>query len=170
MFKAGLFLGAGSVMHGMHDDVNMRHYGALRKSMAITYVTFGLGYLAILGIPPFAGFWSKDEIIKAAFHQGTLIGLVTLVGAGVTAFYMTRLMAMTFFGTARWQDGVHPHDIGTILDREGVAVRVGHHCAQPLMERLGIVGTVRASFGLYNTLAEADALVDAVAQVKEFFA
>ena len=109
-FKAGMFLGAGSVMHGMHDDVNMRHYGALRKSMAITYVTFGLGYLAILGIPPFAGFWSKDEIIKAAFHQGTLIGLVTLVGAGVTAFYMTRLMAMTFFGTARWQDGVHPHE------------------------------------------------------------
>lgn len=109
-FKAGMFLGAGSVMHGMHDNVNMRRYGALRKSMVVTYITFGLGYLAIIGIPPFAGFWSKDEIIKAAFHQSTLTGLVTLLGAGVTAFYMTRLMAMTFFGKARWEDGVHPHE------------------------------------------------------------
>ena len=109
-FKAGMFLGAGSVMHGMHDNVNMRRYGALRKSMVVTYITFGLGYLAILGIPPFAGFWSKDEIIKAAFGQNTFIGLVTLIGAGITAFYMTRLMAMTFFGTARWEDDVHPHE------------------------------------------------------------
>jgi len=109
-FKAGMFLGAGSVMHGMHDNVNMRRYGNLRKSMVITYVTFGLGYLAILGIPPFAGFWSKDEIIHAAFHKGVVVGLVTLVGAGITAFYMTRMMAMTFFGTARWEDDVHPHE------------------------------------------------------------
>lgn len=109
-FKAGMFLGAGSVMHGMHDNVNMRRYGALRKSMVITYVTFGLGYLAILGIPPFSGFWSKDEIIKAAFDRGLFVGLVTLVGAGITAFYMTRMMAMTFFGTARWEDDVHPHE------------------------------------------------------------
>ena len=109
-FKAGMFLGAGSVMHGMHDNVNMRRYGALRKSMQITYVTFGFGYLAILGIPPFAGFWSKDEIIKAAFDRGMFVGLVTLVGAGITAFYMTRMMAMTFFGTARWEDEVHPHE------------------------------------------------------------
>ena len=109
-FKAGMFLGAGSVMHGMQDNVNMRRYGALRKSMVITYATFGLGYLAILGIPPFAGFWSKDEIIKAAFHRGFLVGLITLIGAGITAFYMTRMMAMTFFGTARWEDDVHPHE------------------------------------------------------------
>lgn len=109
-FKAGMFLGAGSVMHGMHDNVNMRRYGALRSAMKVTYVTFGLGFLAIIGIPPFAGFWSKDEIIKAAFHQNTLIGLVTLIGAGITAFYMTRMMAMTFFGTARWEDDVHPHE------------------------------------------------------------
>lgn len=124
-FKAGMFLGAGSVMHGMHDDVNMRHYGALRKSMAITYVTFGFGYLAILGIPPFAGFWSKDEIIKAAFHQGTWIGLITLVGAGVTAFYMTRVMAMTFFGTARWQDGVHPHESPKTMTIPMIILAVG---------------------------------------------
>ncbi len=109
-FKAGMFLGAGSVMHGMHDSVDMRRYGALRKSMVITYITFGLGYLAILGIPPFAGFWSKDEIIKAAFDKGIFVGLITLIGAGVTAFYMTRMMAMTFFGKARWEDDVHPHE------------------------------------------------------------
>ena len=124
-FKAGMFLGAGSVMHGMHDDVNMRHYGALRKSMAITYATFGLGYLAIIGIPPFAGFWSKDEIIHAAFHQGTLIGLVTLVGAGITAFYMTRVMAMTFFGTARWQDGVHPHESPATMTIPMIVLSIG---------------------------------------------
>ena len=124
-FKAGMFLGAGSVMHGMHDDVNMRHYGALRKSMAITYVTFGFGYLAIIGIPPFAGFWSKDEIIKAAFHQGTWIGLITLVGAGVTAFYMTRMMAMTFFGTARWQEGVHPHESPKTMTIPMIILAVG---------------------------------------------
>jgi NADH-quinone oxidoreductase subunit L len=110
MFKAGLFLGAGSVMHGMHDDVNMRHYGAIRGAMSFTYVTFGLGYLAIIGIPPFAGFWSKDEIIHAAFGENTIVGIATLLGAGVTAFYMTRMMAMTFFGTARWEKGVHPHE------------------------------------------------------------
>lgn len=110
MFKAGLFLGAGSVMHGMHDDVNMRHYGALRGFMKFTYATFGLGFLAIIGIPPFAGFWSKDEIIHVAFSQSTIVGLATLIGAGVTAFYMTRMMTMTFFGEARWEDGVHPHE------------------------------------------------------------
>jgi NADH-quinone oxidoreductase subunit L len=110
LFKAGLFLGAGSVMHGMNDDVNMRHYGALRTSLKITYATFGLGYLAILGVPPFAGFWSKDEIIRVAFEQNFWIGMCTLLGAGVTAFYMTRMMAMTFFGEARWEKGVHPHE------------------------------------------------------------
>jgi NADH-quinone oxidoreductase subunit L len=115
MFKAGLFLGAGSVMHGMHDDVNMRHYGALRTMMKITYVTFGLGFLAIIGIPPFAGFWSKDEIIHAAFGQNTFVGAAALLGAGVTAFYMTRMMAMTFFGEARWQDDVHPHESPAVM-------------------------------------------------------
>jgi NADH-quinone oxidoreductase subunit L len=115
MFKAGLFLGAGSVMHGMHDDVNMRHYGALRTMMKITYVTFGLGFLAIIGIPPFAGFWSKDEIIHAAFGQNTFVGVAALLGAGVTAFYMTRMMAMTFFGEARWQDDVHPHESPAVM-------------------------------------------------------
>jgi len=113
-FKAGMFLGAGSVMHGMNDEVNMRRYGALRKFMPITFVTFGLGYLAILGVPPFAGFYSKDMIIETAFNaggvKGILLGSVTLLGAGITAFYMTRVMILTFTGTKRWDENAHPHE------------------------------------------------------------
>ncbi len=114
-FKANMFLGAGSVMHGMNDDVNMRHYGALRTSMKITFVTFAFGYLAILGIPPFAGFFSKDKIIEAAFADNTIIGLCALLGAGITAFYMTRVMLMTFFGKKRWADDVHPHESPAVM-------------------------------------------------------
>ena len=113
-FKAGMFLGAGSVMHGMNDEVNMRKYGALRKFMPITFATFGLGYLAILGVPPFAGFYSKDMIIETAFNaggaKGIILGSVTLLGAGITAFYMTRVMILTFTGTKRWDDEAHPHE------------------------------------------------------------
>ncbi|GAB2710189.1 NADH-quinone oxidoreductase subunit L [Kitasatospora kifunensis] len=115
-FKAGLFLGAGSVMHGMNDEVNMRHYGGLRKYMPVTFVTFGLGYLAIIGFPGLSGFFSKDKIIEAAFAkggtEGWILGAVTLIGAAVTAFYMTRVMILTFFGEKRWQpdaDGHQPH-------------------------------------------------------------
>ncbi|WP_433567767.1 NADH-quinone oxidoreductase subunit L [Nocardia sp. CA-151230] len=113
-FKAGLFLGAGSVMHAMDDETDMRRYGGLRKLLPVTYVTFGLGYLAILGVPPFAGFWSKDRIIEAAFAHsgfgGIITGLAALCGAGITAFYMTRVMILTFFGERRWRAGVHPHE------------------------------------------------------------
>ncbi|MEV8374306.1 NADH-quinone oxidoreductase subunit L [Kribbella sp. NPDC056861] len=109
-FKANMFLGAGSVMHGMNDDVNMRHYGGLAKYMKVTFATFAFGYLAILGIPPFAGFFSKDKIIEAAFADNIVIGLCALLGAGITAFYMTRLMLMTFFGEKRWEKDVHPHE------------------------------------------------------------
>jgi len=113
-FKAGMFLGAGSVMHGMNDEVNMRKYGALRKFMPITFATFGLGYLAILGVPPFAGFYSKDMIIETAFNaggvKGIILGSVTLLGAGITAFYMTRVMILTFTGTKRWDENAHPHE------------------------------------------------------------
>ncbi|MGW6198452.1 NADH-quinone oxidoreductase subunit L [Kribbella sp. NPDC055110] len=114
-FKANMFLGAGSVMHGMNDDVNMRHYGALRTPMKITFVTFAFGYLAILGIPPFAGFFSKDKIIEAAFADNTVVGLCALLGAGITAFYMTRVMLMTFFGKKRWADDVHPHESPAVM-------------------------------------------------------
>ena len=108
-FKAGLFLGAGSVMHGMNDEVDMRKYGGLRKYMPITFVTFGLGYLAIIGFPGLSGFFSKDKIIEAAFAkggtEGWILGGVALLGAAITAFYMTRVMLMTFFGEKRWQPG-----------------------------------------------------------------
>ncbi|MEU6115502.1 NADH-quinone oxidoreductase subunit L [Streptomyces sp. NPDC047117] len=111
-FKAGLFLGAGSVMHGMNDEVDMRRYGGLRKHMPVTFVTFGLGYLAIIGFPGLSGFFSKDKIIEAAFAsggtQGWILGAATLLGAGITAFYMTRVMLMTFFGEERWRKAPTP--------------------------------------------------------------
>ncbi|BEP12557.1 NADH-quinone oxidoreductase subunit L [Acidothermaceae bacterium B102] len=113
-FKANMFLGAGSVMHGMNDEVNMRKYGGLRKVMPITFWTFAAGYLAIIGCPPFSGFWTKDKIIEVAFDKGGtsgwIFGILALLGAGLTAFYMTRLMAMTFFGEKRWVEGTHPHE------------------------------------------------------------
>ncbi len=113
-FKAGMFLGAGSVMHGMNDEVNMRRYGALRKFMPITFITFGLGYLAIIGVPPFAGFYSKDLIIETAFNaggiKGILLGSTALLGAVITAFYMTRVMVLTFTSPKRWEEDQHPHE------------------------------------------------------------
>jgi len=159
MFKAGLFLGAGSVMHGMHDDVNMRHYGALRTMMKVTYVTFGLGFLAIIGIPPFAGFWSKDEIIHVAFAQNTLVGLATLLGAGVTAFYMTRMMAMTFFGEARWEDDVHPHESPAVMTIPMIVLAFGSVFGGMAMLFLGdiehwlepVTGFAEPEHGVSNT-------------------
>lgn len=115
VFKAGLFLGAGSVMHGMNDNVNMRRYGALRSVMVITFITFMAGYLAIIGIPPFSGFWSKDEIVHAAFERGWFIGGATVLAAGITGFYMTRMVAMTFFGKKRWETDVHPHESPAVM-------------------------------------------------------
>jgi NADH-quinone oxidoreductase subunit L len=114
-FKANLFLGAGSVMHAMDDNVNMRRYGALRASLPITFATFACGYLAIIGFPGLSGFWSKDRIIEAAFNDNAVIGVGALVGAGITAFYMTRLMIMTFFGEKRWQQQAHPHESPLVM-------------------------------------------------------
>ncbi|QGN58291.1 NADH-quinone oxidoreductase subunit L [Nostocoides sp. HKS02] len=117
-FKAGMFLGAGSVMHGMDDQVDMRRFGGLSGAMKITWVTFGFGWLAILGVPPFSGFWSKDKIIEAAFigegWRPWVFGGAALIGAGITAFYMSRLFFMTFHGKRRWVDSgpgaLHPHE------------------------------------------------------------
>jgi NADH-quinone oxidoreductase subunit L len=120
-FKAGLFLGAGSVMHAMHDEVDMRRFGGLARHLPITFVTFGLGYLALIGFPFLSGYFSKDEIIAAAFDEpgwrGWVFGGAALLAAGITAFYMTRLMLMTFFGEKRWKDlrtadgrEYHPHE------------------------------------------------------------
>jgi len=114
-FKANMFLGAGSVMHAMDDDVDMRHYGALQKMLPVTFLTFAMGYLAIIGFPGFAGFWSKDKIIETAFGQNLVVGLAALLGAGITAFYMTRLMLMTFFGEKRWEEDVHPHESPKVM-------------------------------------------------------
>ncbi|MFC7220284.1 NADH-quinone oxidoreductase subunit L [Streptomyces polyrhachis] len=128
-FKAGLFLGAGSVMHGMNDEVDMRKYGGLWRSMPWTFATFGLGYLAIIGFPFLSGFYSKDGIIEAAFGkggtQGLILGGATLLGAGITAFYMTRMMLMTFFGEKRWEalnaeagegeKAFHPHESPMVM-------------------------------------------------------
>ena len=128
-FKAGMFLGAGSVMHGMHDQVDMRRFGALRTAMVVTWVTFGLGWLAILGVPPFSGFFSKDKIIEAAFigegWQPWVFGLTALIGAGLTAFYMSRLFFMTFHGKARWTDEQHPHESPAIMTAPMIVLAVG---------------------------------------------
>ncbi len=114
-FKANMFLGAGSVMHAMDDDVDMRHYGALRKMLPVTFLTFAMGYLAIIGFPGFSGFWSKDKIIETSFTENTWVGLAALLGAGITAFYMTRLMLMTFFTDKRWEPDVHPHESPKVM-------------------------------------------------------
>ena len=114
-FKANMFLGAGSVMHAMDDDVDMRHYGALRKLVPVTFLTFAMGYLAIIGFPGFSGFWSKDKIIETAFGQSITIGLLAMLGAGITGFYMTRLMLLTFFTDKRWEKGVHPHESPKVM-------------------------------------------------------
>jgi NADH-quinone oxidoreductase subunit L len=118
-FKASMFLGAGSVMHGMKDEVNMRKYGGIGKFMPITAITFGLGYLAIIGVPPFAGFYSKDKIIETAFNAGGIkgiaLGIATLLGAAITAFYMTRVVILTFFGNERWGHKDEPHESPALM-------------------------------------------------------
>jgi NADH-quinone oxidoreductase subunit L len=128
-FKAGLFLGAGSVMHAMDDEVNMRRYGALRTVLPITFATFGLGYLAIIGVPPLAGFFSKDGIIEAALGAGGVKGIIlggaAILGAGITAFYMTRVMLMTFFGEKRWTDDVHPHEAPAVMTWPMILLAIG---------------------------------------------
>jgi NADH-quinone oxidoreductase subunit L len=128
-FKAGMFLGAGSVKHEMDDEVDMRRFGGLAKVMPITTVTFGLGFLAIIGIPPFSGFFTKDPIIDAAFAKGgtsgALLGTAALIGAGITAFYMTRVMFMTFAGERRWDEKVHPHEAPPIMTGPMIVLAIG---------------------------------------------
>jgi NADH-quinone oxidoreductase subunit L len=138
-FKAGLFLGAGSVMHAMDDEVDMRRYGGLRKALPITFATFGLGYLAIIGVPPLAGFFSKDGIIEAALGaggaKGYILGGAAILGAGITAFYMTRVMLMTFFGQKRWAGEaseatgnmhvVHPHESPAVMTWPMILLAIG---------------------------------------------
>ena len=138
-FKACMFLSAGSVMHGMGDQVDMRRFGGLRKLMPVTFGCMAVGYLAIIGVPPFAGFFSKDLIIEAAYDQGgtrgVIFGTIALLGAGVTAFYMTRLMVMTFFGEKRWTADVHPHESPVTMTAPMVLLALGSVVSGLLLTR-----------------------------------
>jgi NADH-quinone oxidoreductase subunit L len=156
-FKAGLFLGAGSVMHAMNDTVDARRFGGLRTVMPITWITFGLGYLAIIGCPPFSGFWTKDAIIETAFAKGGasgyLLGLAALLGAGITAFYMTRIFVMTFHGKRRWTPDMHPHEAPTVMTVPMILLAVGSVFAGGLL----ILGDTLAHF-LEPVVGEAEEL------------
>jgi NADH-quinone oxidoreductase subunit L len=165
-FKAGLFLGAGAVKHEMNDEVDMRRFGGLATVMKITFVTFGFGYLAIIGIPPFSGFYTKDGIIEAAFAKGgtsgALLGTAAMIGAGITAFYMTRVMFMTFAGRKRWDDGAHPHEAPPVMTSPMVILAVGSLCAGGFLmisNRLigflaPVVGTPPLSHGFFAPISD----------------
>ena len=137
-FKANMFLGAGSVMHGMHDQVDIRRFGGLRKHMKWTWLTFMMGWLAIIGIPPLSGYFSKEPIIAAAFERegwtAWLFGFAALLGAGLTAFYMTRLFVLTFHGPKRWTEDIHePHESPYIMTVPLMLLAVGSIAAGALM-------------------------------------
>ncbi len=137
-FKANMFLGAGSVMHGMKDQVDIRRFGGLAKYMKITWLTFMAGWLAIIGLPPFSGFFSKEPIIVAAFERDDwtawLFGMAALLGAGLTAFYMTRLFVLTFHGPARWTEEIdHPHESPKLMTIPLILLAVGSIGAGALM-------------------------------------
>jgi NADH-quinone oxidoreductase subunit L len=138
-FKANLFLSAGSVMHGMHDQTDIRRFGGLWKYMRITWLTFAMGWLAIIGIPPLSGFFTKDPIIFAAFNRpgwtGWVLGLAAMFGAGLTAFYMTRLFVLTFHGPERYtEDNKHPHESPPIMTIPLILLAVGSIIAGVLMK------------------------------------
>jgi NADH-quinone oxidoreductase subunit L len=175
-YKAGLFLGAGSVMHGMDDEQDMRRYGGLARYLPVTYVTFGLAYLAIIGIPPFSGYFTKDPIIGADFSEhgtgGWILGICALLGAGITAFYMTRMMLMTWYGKSRWHDEAHPHESPPVMTGPMVVLAIGSVGAGAFLivnDRLQdflapVVGVPPVSHGFF-TVAGAVALALALAGV-----
>ncbi|MCW2611530.1 MAG: nuoL [Cryptosporangiaceae bacterium] len=151
-FKAGMFLGAGSVMHGMNDQVNIRRFGGLIRYMPVTAITFGLGYLAIIGFPGFAGYFSKDLIIEAAFDRpgwtGWLFGGIALFGAGLTAFYMSRLYFLTFLGKPRWTDDVHPHESPRSMTVPMIVLAIGSVAGGYVLKALGLFEWLNPVFGL----------------------
>ena len=175
-YKAGLFLGAGSVIHGMDDEQDMRRYGGLARYLPVTYVTFGLAYLAIIGIPPFSGFFAKDPIIGADFSEhgsgGWVLGICALLGAGITAFYMTRMMLMTWYGKSRWDEEAHPHESPPVMTGPMVVLAIGSVGAGAFLiinDRLQdflapVVGVPPVSHGIF-TVAGTVALVLALAGV-----
>ena len=114
-FKALLFLAAGSVIHALHDEQDMKKMGALRRYLPITFPTFIIGYLALSGIPPFDGFWSKDAILDSAWHMSPVLWAMGAATAGLTAYYMSRQVALVWFGQARWSEAREPHgDAGAL--------------------------------------------------------
>jgi len=138
-FKALLFLGAGSVIHAMSDEQDMHKMGGLRKVMPVTATTMGLATLAIAGIPPLAGFWSKDEILGASFQRGgwfSVLWVIGLLTALITAFYMTRQWVLVFLGQPRWDEDKHPHESPAVM-------------TVPLM----VLGLLSVVGGLVNTPA-----------------
>ncbi|WP_277209270.1 NADH-quinone oxidoreductase subunit L [Isoptericola croceus] len=159
-FKAGLFLGAGSVMHAMDDDVNMRRFGGLARLLPVTAITMGLGWLAILGVPPFSGFYSKDKIIEAAFvgegWRPWVFGIVALVGAGITAYYMSRLFFMTFMGRRRWATELAG---GAGGGAEGDSTPVRHPHESPWLMTLPMIVLAVGSVGLGFALNAGDRFV-----------
>jgi NADH-quinone oxidoreductase subunit L len=163
-FKAGLFLGAGSVMHAMNDDVDMRRFGGLARFMPITFATFGLGYLALIGFPFLSGDFSKDAIIEAAFAQGGwqgwVFGGVATLAAGLTAFYMTRLVLMTFFGEQRWRElksaptpgnpaghEYHPHEAPPVMTIPMIILAIGSVGAGAVLSAVGLTDWLAPSLG-----------------------
>ncbi|MFI7022905.1 NADH-quinone oxidoreductase subunit L [Micromonospora sp. NPDC049900] len=129
-FKANMFLGAGSVMHGMSDQVDIRRFGGLSKYMKITWITFGAGWLAIIGMFPFSGYFSKEPIIAAAFERDDwtawLFGGAAVLGAALTAFYMTRLFVLTFHGPKRWTTDIeHPHESPPLMTIPLILLGIG---------------------------------------------
>ncbi|MFI6502217.1 NADH-quinone oxidoreductase subunit L [Nonomuraea typhae] len=124
-FKADMFLGAGSVMHAMNDEVDMRKYGALRKVMPITFLTFMVGYLAIIGFPFLSGFYTKDGIMETAMEHGQWMGWLAVLGAGITGFYMSRMVFMTFFGEKRWDKDAHPHESPAVMTWPLILLSIG---------------------------------------------
>jgi len=124
-FKANLFLGAGSIMHAMNDEVDMRRYGGLRKVLPITFATFFIGYLAIIGFPLLSGYFTKDGIIETAMEHSPILGWLAVLGAGITGFYMSRMVFMTFFGERRWDDGVKPHESPQVMTWPLIILSIG---------------------------------------------
>ncbi|GHE43165.1 NADH-quinone oxidoreductase subunit L [Streptosporangium violaceochromogenes] len=124
-FKANMFLGAGSVMHAMNDEVDMRRYGGLYPVMKVTAITFIIGYLAIIGFPLLSGYFTKDGIIEAAMEHSSVLGWLAVLGAGITGFYMSRMIFMTFFGGRRWADDAHPHESPSVMTVPLIVLSVG---------------------------------------------
>ncbi len=119
-FKALLFLAAGSVIHALHNEQNMKRMGNLRKYLPITFPAFMVGFLALAAIPPFDGFWSKDEVLDAAWHKSPALWAFGVAAAGLTAYYMSRQVRLVFWGKSRWETAAADH---------GAAGDTGHSAA-----------------------------------------